>query len=183
MNISIATRHTELTEALKDHVESGLDRISDHFDNVIDADVILSVEKRRHIAEINLHANGLRINAKGASEDMYNSLDSAIDKLDRQVSKHRARIRRHQPRTAREARSYDHRILEIEVELERESGPGHRIVVHETVPIKPMSLQEATLQLDLVEDIFLVFLNADTERINVIYKRQDKRFGHIEPHE
>lgn len=184
MNISIATRHTELTPALKDHVETALDKIRDHFDKAIDANVVLSVEKRRHIAEINLHANGLRINAKDASEDMYNSVDGAVGKLDRQVLKYRDRIKRHQPRTSREARSYNLRVLDFEpyVEVE-ESRPGHRLVVHENVPIKPMSVDEAVLQLDLVEDLFLVFENAESGRVNVVYKRTDQRVGHIEPHE
>lgn len=184
MNISIATRHTELTPALRGHVESALGKIREHFDKVIDADVVLSVEKRRHIAEINLHANGLRINAKDSTEDMYSSVDGAVTKLDRQVLKHRDRIKRHQPRTSREARSYNHSIVnfdDVEPDVEV-SRPGSRIIVHENVPIKPMSVQEATLQLDLVEDLFLVFENADTGRVNVVYKRADQKVGHIEPH-
>lgn len=185
MNISIATRHTELTPALRSHVESALGKIVGHFDKVIDADVVLSVEKRRHIAEINLHANGLRINAKDSTEDMYQSVDSVVNKIDRQVLKHRDRIKRHQPRTSREARSYNHRVLDVEaIEPEtEESRPGHRIIVHENVPIKPMSVEEATLQLDLVDDLFLVFENADTGRVNVVYKRADQKVGHIEPHD
>lgn len=183
MNITIATRHTELTPALKDHVEKSLDKVKAHFDKVIDADVVLSVEKRRHIAEINLHANGLRINAKDATEDMYSSVDSAVAKLDRQVLKHRDRIKRHQPRTSREARSYNHRVFQTEPVDTEESRPGDRIIVHENVPIKPMSVEEATLQLDLVDDLFLVFENADTGRVNVVYKRSDQKVGHIEPHE
>ena len=185
MNISIATRHTELTPALKDHVESALDKITEHFDRVIDADVVLSVEKRRHIAEINLHANGLRINAKDSTDDLYMSVDGAVNKIARQVRKHRDRIKRHQPRSSREARSYNHRVFDFETaepEIE-ESRPGHRIIVHENVPIKPMSVEEATLQLDLVEDLFLVFENADTGRVNVVYKRTDQKVGHIEPHD
>ncbi len=184
MNISIATRHTELTPALKGHVEDSLHKIRDHFDRVIDADVVLSVEKRRHIAEINLHANGLRINAKDASDDMYSSVDAAINKIDRQVLKHRDRIKRHQPRTSREARSYSHHVLDfdgVETDVE-ESRPGNRVIVHENVPIKPMSVEEASLQLDLVEDLFLVFENADSGRVNVVYKRADLKIGHIEPH-
>lgn len=185
MNISIATRHTELTPALRDHVETALTKVREHFDRVIDADVVLSVEKRRHIAEINLHANGLRINAKDATEDMYSSVDGAVNKLDRQVLKHRDRIKRHQPRTSREARSYNHHVLDFdhaESDVE-ESRPGNRVIVHENVPIKPMSVEEATLQLDLFEDLFLVFENADTGRVNVVYKRTDQKVGHIEPHE
>ena len=104
MNITVSGRHMEMTDAIRDHVHSCLDKVKQHFDKVIDVDVVLSIEKRRQLAEINLHANGLRINAKESSDDLYTSIDAAIGKVDRQVTKHKDRIRRHQPRTARELR-------------------------------------------------------------------------------
>ena len=85
MNVTITGRHMETTDAIKDYIRNGLEKIKEHFDKVIDVKVTLSVEKHRHIAEINLHANGLRINAKDASTDLYASVDSAIGKIDRQV--------------------------------------------------------------------------------------------------
>lgn len=104
MKISITGRHFDVTDAIKDYTESGLEKVRAHFDKVIDAEVILSVEKHRHIAEINLHVNGHRANAKESSDDMYVSIDSALSKIDRQVEKYKDRIQRHQPRRAREAR-------------------------------------------------------------------------------
>jgi putative sigma-54 modulation protein len=94
----------EMTQGIRDHVEQGLEKLRGRFDKVIDVDVILSVEKYRHIVEINLRANGVRINAKEASEDLYVSFDAALGKVDRQVSKHKDRVNRRQPRTVREAR-------------------------------------------------------------------------------
>lgn len=105
MRISITGRHVEVTDAIKEYTEKGIEKIRAHFDRVIDVDVILGVEKHRHFAEINLRANGLQANAKGSSEDMYASIDSALSKIDRQINKHKGRIQRHQPRSAREARN------------------------------------------------------------------------------
>lgn len=104
VNVNITARHMEMTDGIRGHVEQGLEKLRGRFDKVIDVDVILSVEKYRQIVEINLRANGVRINAKEASEDLYVSFDAALGKIDRQVNKHKDRVNRHQPRTVREAR-------------------------------------------------------------------------------
>ena len=185
MNISISGRRIEVTDAIRDHVNTGLERISHHFDRVIDVEVILGVEKRRHIAEINLHANGLRINAKEASADMYASIDSALNKIDRQVNKHKQRIQRHQPRTLRETREYTHHVIEFEPfghEGASEDRPSERRVVQrEKLPLSALTVEEAALQLELLEDSFLVFSNVDTQQVNVVYSRDDGTYGLIEP--
>ncbi|PCJ63832.1 MAG: ribosomal subunit interface protein [Candidatus Hydrogenedentota bacterium] len=189
MNVNISGRHMKVTEGLKDHVESGLEKIHQHFDKVIDVHVILCVEKDRHLAEINLHANGLRINAKETAEDMYASIDSALAKVDRQVLKHKDRINRHKPRTNRETRDYQHHIVEIGPGASGASAEdsdtaialGHRVIEKEKLALQTMSIDEAALQLDLLEDSFLVFSNAETMQVNVVYGRDDGTYGIIEP--
>ena len=104
MNVNITARHMEMTDGIRDHIEEGLEKLRERFDKVIDVDVILSVEKYGQIVEINLRANGVKINAKEASDDLYASFDAALGKVDRQVNKHKDKVNRHQPRTAREAR-------------------------------------------------------------------------------
>lgn len=184
MNITVSGRHMEMTDAIRDHVHSSLDKVRHHFDKVIDVDVILSVEKRRQLAEINLHANGLRINAKESSDDLYNSIDAAIGKLDRQVIKYKDRIQRHQPRSARETREYEHHIIEIapfEESAPEQNDATHRVIQREKLPLKSMSINEAAFQLELLEDTFLVFSNAETQQVNVVYSRNDGTYGLIEP--
>lgn len=183
MNITITGRHMEMTDALKSYVEGGLEKLRHHFDRVIDADVVLTVEKHRHIAEINLHANGIRINSKESSSDMYASVDTVMDRLNRQVRKYKTRINRHQPRAEKEARDYEHRVIEFvsdEGEPSKEAR-AHQVVHHEHVALKSMTVDEAAMQLELVEEGFLVFSNADTQRVNVIHARDDGTYGLIEP--
>lgn len=184
MNVTVSGRHMEMTDAIRDHVTASLEKIREHFDRVIDVDVVLSVQKHLHKAEFNLHANGLRIHAKESSDDMYVSIDSAINKLDRQVNRHKDRIQRHQPRTSRETREYQHHIIELAAQAEAEDPNGksskHKIVHREKVPLQSMSVEEATLQLDLVEDTFILFANADTGQVNVAYARGDGTYGIIE---
>ena len=184
MKIAIAGRHMDVTDALKAYTTNGLEKIHSHFDKVIDADVVLSVEKHRHIAEVNLHANGIRIHGKESSPDMYASVDAVLDKLDKQVRKFKDRINRHQPRTAREARNYQHNVIEIIDGLQEEEPEeisSHRIIRHEKLAMKPMDVDEAAMQLELIDDDFLVFSNAETQHVNVIYAREDGTYGLIEP--
>jgi putative sigma-54 modulation protein len=176
----------DVTNGLKVHIEEGLGRVRAHFDKVIDVDAILTIERHRHIAEFNLHANGLRINAKESSGDMYGSVDAALGKLDKQVAKHKSRIMRHKPRKAREPQDFDHHVIEVPpVAPDRPysdaSGGSHRVVLKEKFSIKPMSVDEAALQLDLQSEHFLVFENAKTDRVNVLYARSDGTYGLIEP--
>lgn len=190
MNVTISGRHFEVTDGLRDHIDGGLGKVREHFDKVIDVAVTLDVERHRHIAEINLHANGLHINAKDSSDDMYVSFDSALGKIDRQVLKHKARINRHQPRTAREAREIQRKIIEVPsfhesyigTEDSSSNGYAHSIITHhEKVPLKPLTVAEAVMQLDLMDEPFLVFYNADTDQINVVHTSPDGTYGLIEP--
>lgn len=185
MRISITGRHMEMTDALRAYIENGLGKIGSHFDKVIDADVVLDIEKRRHIAEVNLHANGVRIHGKEASPDMYASVDAVLSKLEKQIRKYKDRINRHQPRAARDMRDYHHEIISIEPEEAPSDRNGtafsHKVVQREKVAMKPMSVDEAVMQLELVDDPFLVFSNADTSKVNVLYSRGDGTYGLIEP--
>ena len=183
MNITVTGRHMEMTDALKSYVETGLQKLRVHFDKAATADVVLTVEKHRHIAEMNVHANGIRIHGKESSSDMYASVDVVLDKIGKQVQKYRDRINQHQPRITKEARDYHHQVIEYVPEGEESlvADQMHRMVRREKLPMKPMSVDEALMQFDLIDDTFLVFFNADTQEVNVIYDLEDGTYGLIEP--
>lgn len=187
MNISVTGRHMELTDALRSYIESALKKIETHFDRLLEADVVLDVQKHRHIAEMNLFANGVRIHGKEVSSDMYASVDTVIAKLEKQIRKHKDRINRHKPRPTIDAGDYGHAIISVgapnnghDAEFD-ENHYNPREIHREKVAMKPMSVEEAVLQLELVDDPFLVFSNADTSRVNVLYSREDGNYGLIEP--
>ncbi|MBN2311049.1 MAG: ribosome-associated translation inhibitor RaiA [Candidatus Hydrogenedentes bacterium] len=173
-----------MTDALRSHIEGRLEKVRGHFDRVIDAEVVLSIEKHRHIAEITLHANGVHIHGKESSSDMYASVDAVVDKLDKQVRRFKDRISRGQARKGKGLPEYDHHIIEMAEQSEEEPAEEsrrHRVVLREKLPMKPMDVEEATLQLELAEEPFLVFSNSETQRVNVLYSRGDGTFGLIEP--
>jgi putative sigma-54 modulation protein len=100
MNLTISGHHLEVTPALRSYVTQKLDRISRHFDQVVDVKVILTVEKqkekeRRQRAECNIHVKGNDLFAESAHADLYAAVDDLVDKLDRQVNKHKTRIQNH----------------------------------------------------------------------------------------
>lgn len=189
MNVKITGRHMEMSDALKSYIENALSKLTHYFDKIINADVVLDVEKHRHICEININANGMRIHSKEVSPDMYASVDAVIEKLDRQIRKFKDKIRNHKPRSVEETRKYRHIILEVKDEIEKgedvsqEETPviPHEIVHREQVALKPMTVDEALMQIQLLEEPFLVFINVETSQVNVLYPRGNNTYGLIEP--
>lgn len=95
MNLQITGHHIEVTPAIKDYVTSKLDKVTRHFDHVIDVNVILSVEKLRQKAEITMHLSGKDLHVEADDADLYAAIDDLIDKLDRQIIKHKQKVQDH----------------------------------------------------------------------------------------
>ena len=89
MNLNLTGHHLDITPAIRDYVIAKLDRVTRHFDHVIDVNVVMSVNKLRHKAEVNLHTRGKDIHVEAIEPDMYAAIDALVDKLDRQVVKHK----------------------------------------------------------------------------------------------
>jgi len=164
----------EITEPLKS------------LDRGIDADVVLSVEKHRHVAEVTLHANGIRIHGKESSADMYSSVDAVIAKLEKQIRKYKDRVKRHNSRKGGEPLvSTPELSAPSEEPGERDSDKEFKVqnktIRREKLPMKPMAIEEASLQLELAEEPFIVFSNVETQQVNVMYARSDGTYGLIEP--
>lgn len=188
MNVNFTGKHMEMSDALKSYIENGLKKLEHYFDKIVDANVVLTVEKHRHICEVNLNVNGFRIHAKESSPDMYASVDTVIDKLEKQIKKFKDKLKNHKPRHRGETKSYKHFIIELKEEEKpvtehKEEAPivPHEIIHKEQVTLKPMTVEEALMQIQLLEEPFLVFINAETSKVNVIYPRGDNTFGLIEP--
>ena len=98
MNLNLTGQHLDITPAIRDYVIAKLDRVTRHFDHVIDVNVVMSVDKLRHKVEVNLHTRGKDIHVEAVEADMYAAIDALADKLDRQVLKHKERraLHRHE---------------------------------------------------------------------------------------
>ena len=178
MEMTVTGRHVDVTPALRQYAGKKLDHIGIDFPRIVSAHYILEVDKFRHIAELVLQCgNHITIEAREVSEDLYASIDLVVDKVVRQLRKYKTKLQRHRPRKP-EPFHVDEQI--VTHDLYEEDGTT-RIVHTEKFAIKPMFVDEAVLQLELSDRQFLVFLNAETEKVNVMYRRKRGDFGLIEP--
>ncbi len=178
MQITTTFRHMETSGALKSYVEEKLERVQKYIDEPIVAQVFLSVEKIRHTAEITLTAKGITIKASEETNDMYAAVDTVLDKIERQLRRYKEKIKEHKPAGDNEERKVKKSVVEAE-SLGVKNEPV--IIKSKTFSIKPMSVEEAVMQMDLLHKDFLVYTDASTEDINVIYRRKDGNYGLIEP--
>lgn len=178
MKIAIYGKNIEVTDALKRYVEEKVGKVEKYFnDAFLDAQVSLEVEKERHIVEVTINVDGLILRGEETSGDMYASIDGVIEKLERQVHKHKTRINRKIREKKKEFKLNLAKALHSVDEEEEEP----RIVKSKQFPAKPMSVEEAIMQMDLIGHDFFVFINSGTEDVNVVYKRKNGNYGLLEP--
>jgi putative sigma-54 modulation protein len=175
MQTSVTFKNLDSSDHLKSYVADKLDRLDKYLDNPAEANVVLTVEKFRHTAEINIAGDRLSINGKEETNDMYSAIDMALDKLEKQIKKSKQKIR--ERRTS--SKNRNRAMLEEEGTLPEDEGERQIKIMN--IEYKPMDVDEAVLQMDLIEDNFLVFTNAKSDQINVLYRRRDGHFGLIQP--
>ena len=175
MQTSVTFKNLDPSENLKSYVMEKLDRFDRLLDNPAEANVVLSVEKFRHIAEININGDKLNINGKEEINDMYSAIDMVMDKLEKQIKKNKQKIREH--RTGIKYRSKGKAAPETEP-IEEDTVKQVKV---KYIEYKPMDVEEAVMQMDLVNGRFLVFTDARTARVNVLYRRKDGHYGLIQP--
>lgn len=185
--VRVQGKHIAVTDALRSYVTSRIAKLPRHFDQIQDAQVVLSVARdrsfgRSKVVEMTVWCDGLVLRAEEAADDMYASIDLAAAKLARQIEKYRSRMiekRRHD-----EARRRQRRVESAEAALRASPAPVDRppaIVRTKRFPMKPMMPDEAAMQLELLGHEFFVFRHAGSQEINVLYRRRDGNYGLIEP--
>ncbi len=177
MQLSVTFRHMEPSDALRTYVQDRTGKLTKYIDRPLESQVTLSVQKFRQIADVVINADGIRIAGQETHEDMYAAIDLVMDKIERQVKKYRAKIRKHKPNPGKEIR-WRRDIYEPE-SFEDDNEP--LVVRTENYFVKPMSVDEAAMQMDLSQQDFLVFNNASSQTVNVLYRRKDGNYGLIVP--
>jgi putative sigma-54 modulation protein len=172
MNIIVTGRHLEITPALKNYVEKKVKRINRYLSNISEAVVTISVQKYRHKVEVLLKVNGVLIQAEGVTSEVYSSIDEVSEKLGRQIKKYKEKLVSHRKSEGKGSSGAP------DVKSTLEVG---RIIKNKRFELKPMSPDEAVMQMDLLDKIFFIFTNDNSGDINVIYRRRDGNFGLIEP--
>ena len=174
MRITITGRNIDLTNGLKHQVEKKLGKLEKYFIPDAEVRVVLSRIKDLEKVEVTIPTKSGLVRAEEATDDFYASIDLVEEAIERQIKKYRTKlIDRRQS-----APTFSDLFLEDEEELPDEDI---RIVKNKKFEIKPMDPEEACLQMELLGHNFFVFLNGETEAVNVVYKRRDGSFGLIEP--
>ncbi len=178
MNLIIKGKQFEVTDSVEEYIRKKMNKLQKYFDQISEAAATVSVEKHRHIFEVTLRAKRAIIRVEEESDNIYNSIDRAVEKLERQIIKYKEKLYyRYANEQSREKGSA---VLE-KIENDESIEQDRKIVKTKRFVMKPMSPEEASLQMDLLGHNFYVFSNEDTAQVNVIYKRKDGNFGLIEP--
>lgn len=176
MKFEYTGRHIEVTPALRSHVEEHFSRINHLFNgSATKAHVIIEVERGRHRSEIVVNWRNEVLTAATSLSDMYNSLSQSISKIEKQALRIKNKVIDKHHR-AKKMGAVTARAAEV-----RLAPRSARIINARRYSIKPMTAEEAVMKLDDEENQFLVFRNAENERLSVIYKRKDGNFGLIQP--
>ena len=173
MRITISGRNIELTEGLKQAVEEKLSKLEKFFKPDTDVYVTLSVEKDRQKIEVTIPAKGHVIRSEQVSNDMYVSIDLVEEVIERQLRKYKNKIVDKQQSAANFQKAYLDKDYEEDEEV--------KIIRTKKFDIKPMYPEDACVQMELLGHNFFVFCNAETDQVNVVYKRKGNTYGLIEP--
>lgn len=173
MHVTVTFRHMDSSDALRKYAEEKTSRLEKYLFEPIEVHWVLSVEKIRHIADATIAANGVSIKAEESTADMYSAIDMTIDKLEKQVRKHKEKLKDH--------KSHEGQGAGREASASTEAGGRRpRIIKKENQFLKPMSVEEASMQMDVSEKGFLVFTDSVTGSISVIYRAEGGDYGLIE---
>lgn len=172
MKIVVRGKNFEVTNALKEWVEKKIGKVEKYFDNIEEAQVKLVVDGDRHRAEVTIPLDGIVLRGEEETGDMYASIDNVIDKMERQIEKYKTRIER---------RLKNESVRDLIPESIGGEYEEPKVVRTKRFAVKPMPVDEAIMQMNLIGHNFFVFRNADTEEVNVVYLRKDGNYGLIEP--
>ena len=175
MKITYTARKVNLKDNFKELCEKKLAKFQKIFSEDAEASVVVTLYKNRQTVEVTVKDNGMVFRAEDTQDEMNDALDKVVDILGRQMRKNKTRLaRRLRDNTA------DFAVLLHEEDIEDEQEFDIRT---KTIPIKPVSVEEAILQMNMLDHDFFVFINAETEETNVVYKRKNNTYGLLEPEE
>jgi putative sigma-54 modulation protein len=180
MQFNVRGLNMEITDALQEYLERKIGRIEKYFDAPLDSEVhvTMSVVRDKHNVEVTIPLNGVLLRAEEKSEDMYASIDRVEEKLERQIRKHKTKLNRKFRQNGSLKTFFNDNVPTITTTEEEDLD---EVVRTKRFNFKPMDVEEAILQMDLLGHSFFVFSNTVSNEMNVIYKRQDGRYGLIIP--
>lgn len=189
MQVNITFRGIDPIDSLKNYAREKVERVNKYLDRAGDAHVVLSLERHLQNADITIHSGSFVLRGREKSEDMYASLDLAMDKIERQLRRYKERLKHHHGKdrvhhreAALAALKVRHDVVEVTEPEKHPEGepPSPRIIRTNEFLTRPLTTEEAVMQMDLMNNDFYVFMNAESKEMNVVYRRKDGHYGLIE---
>lgn len=189
MQVHVTARHLNLTPAINDYLTKKINRLERYYDHLVWSNVILWVEKTRHVAEVVVHSPLHTLRAKESAGDLYAAIDLVVDKVERQLKKLKEKQRAskrvraaHMARRGSDGYFDSSPVASLGTEGAQGAAPWpHAISVVKQVPVKPMNVQEAIHAMESLGYTFWMFLNKTSRKFNVIFRRTDQTYGLLEP--
>ena len=178
MRYNIKGKNMEIGERTKEKVSDKLDRAKKLFPEDAEATVVIKNEKLEYIVEVTIPMSKRVVRAEVSADDMMTAVDKAVDIIERQIVRYKKRLKTQMKKNAAFKAEYD--AINIPVD-DADDDTLYKIEKSKKFEIRPMSAEEAVMQMELLGHNFYVFLNADTEEVNVVYKRKGGTYGLIEP--
>lgn len=186
MQLNITFRQLDPIDSLKNYAREKVERVNKYLDKAGEAHVVLSLERHLHHADISIHSGSFLLRGREKSEDMYASIDLAMDKIEKQLKRYKEKLKHHHGkdrvhhRQETVERMVRHRIYEGHGTVAEISNAEQKIVKTNELIAHPMAVEEAIMQMDLMNNDFYVFTNSTTMEMNVVYHRKDGTIGLIE---
>ncbi|MCJ7755517.1 MAG: ribosome-associated translation inhibitor RaiA [Thermoanaerobaculales bacterium] len=180
MKIDYIARKVDLTEQSRQLAEKKLAKITKYFNDILDVRLEVELERHLHVVDLSIKGKDFDVQATAQNKDLTTAIQDAVDKIEIQARRAKARLKDHKTRAGSEAKIDTGWAVDV-IERDSMKSGQPRIVERSSIPIKPMAIEEAVLQLDDSPYDFLVFRNASTDKVNVLYRRDDKNLGLITP--
>ena len=175
MNTKIIERKYQATDRMKEKMELKLSKFEKIFDSETDIQLVLTKEKEREICEITIFYKDTIFRVEETTRDMYESFDECIENLKKQIRKYKTKLE-----NKFKGKKYEDVLLEFDGFVEEDEESEFEIIKTKRISVKPMFVEEAILQMNLLNHEFFVFKNAETSEIDIVYKRKDGKYGIIE---
>jgi putative sigma-54 modulation protein len=179
MDVQVRGKGVVVTDAMREYAIKKVNKLTRHFGNLNGATVTQTVQGKSHRVEVQLDGDGIMLRGEDRGDDIYAAIDRVSDKLERQMQKYKDRHRafKHGQHHAHDTP----RTMQPTDAIQPDDEPVGRIVRQKSFGIKPLSPDEAVAQMELLSHDFFVFENAETNKVNVLYRREDGNYGLLEP--
>ncbi len=181
MQITITGRNLDITPAIEEYVDKRVRKLKKYFNSIVDVHVVLFLQRFQHLCEITMNASGVTLHGHDRTEDLYASVDRVVEKLERQLKKYKGKLQSHRTRTAGKEKNLQLQVDLLDGEDIESALDEPQLIYTREVELKPMSVDEAVTQMDLFNQEFLMFMNMNSERINVLHRRKDGNYCLIDP--